>query len=87
MSSFEHLGRSGGRPRFLVSPTLTVPTATVGGELAELLFSGLAPTFVGLYQVNLIVPAATPAGAVDLTLTQDVVASNVVELMVGGGSQ
>ena len=38
-------------------------TATVGGQPAQVLFAGLAPGFVGLFQVNVLLPAGAPAGA------------------------
>lgn len=37
-------------------------TATVGGEPAQVLFAGLAPGFVGLLQVNLLLPENAPSG-------------------------
>lgn len=37
------------------------PEVIVDGRPAELLFAGLAPTYVGLYQINVRVPAGTPA--------------------------
>jgi uncharacterized protein (TIGR03437 family) len=46
----------------VLSETLTRPTVTIGGVTAAVPFSGLAPTFVGLYQVNVQVPAAVPVG-------------------------
>ena len=54
----------------------------MGGAPAEIIFSGLAPTFVGLYQVNLRVPALAPSGTPELVLTQNGVASNAVALQV-----
>jgi len=39
-----------------LSKTSTTPTVTVGGQSATVSFSGLAPGFPGLYQVNLTVP-------------------------------
>jgi uncharacterized protein (TIGR03437 family) len=45
------------------SRTLAAPVVLINGVAADVLFSGLAPGFVGLYQVNARVPAATPAGA------------------------
>jgi uncharacterized protein (TIGR03437 family) len=37
-------------------------TATIGGVPAEVLFGGLTPQFVGLLQVNVIVPSNAPTG-------------------------
>ena len=37
-------------------------TVTIGGREARVSFAGLAPGFVGLYQVNVEVPAGLPAG-------------------------
>lgn len=48
----------------LLSMTSTNPTVTVGGVNAAVVFSGLAPGFVGLYQVNVQVPMGSPSGDV-----------------------
>ena len=45
-----------------LSYTVATPTATIGGLPAQVLFSGLAPGFVGLWQINVMVPADAPAG-------------------------
>ena len=44
-------------------PTTTQPTVTVGGVPATVQFSGLAPDLVGVYQINVQIPATAPAGA------------------------
>ncbi|MGH8246277.1 MAG: hypothetical protein ACREUU_07570, partial [Gammaproteobacteria bacterium] len=65
-----------------LSRTVMTPIVTVGGIAAEVLFSGLAPGFVGLYQVNIRVPENAPAGELDLSLRVGEIASNVVKLPV-----
>jgi uncharacterized protein (TIGR03437 family) len=44
-----------------LSVTALTPTVSVAGNAAEVLFSGLAPGWVGAYQINVRVPAVTPA--------------------------
>ncbi len=57
--------------------------ARVGGQSAPVQFAGLAPGFVGLYQVNVQIPAGvTPGSAVTLVLTQNGVPSNTVTLAI-----
>ena len=61
----------------------TTPKVTIGGVEAAVEFAGLAPGFVGLYQVNARVPAGvSPGNAVPLVLTQNGVASNTVTIAV-----
>jgi uncharacterized protein (TIGR03437 family) len=38
------------------------PTVTVGNRPAQVAFCGLAPSLVGLYQLNIVVPEDAPAG-------------------------
>lgn len=58
--------------------TVRLPvTVTIGGVPASVVYQGLAPGFVGLYQVNVVVPASvTPGSAVPVALTQNGVPSN-----------
>lgn len=51
-----------------LSLTLLPPTVTVGGIVAEVLFSGLAPDFAGLFQVNFRIPRSTPSGNLDVVI-------------------
>ncbi len=44
------------------STTLVPPSVTVGGKAASVIFSGLTPGVVGLYQINAILAADTPTG-------------------------
>ena len=63
--------------------TIHAVTATVGGLEAPVHFAGLAPGYVGLYQVNVQAPAGLAPGiAVPLVLTQAGVSSNTVTLAV-----
>ena len=39
-----------------LSSTIAQPVVQIGGRNAQVLFSGLAPTAVGLYQINVVVP-------------------------------
>jgi uncharacterized protein (TIGR03437 family) len=66
-----------------LSSTSTLPTVTVGGLPAVVTFSGLAPGFVGLYQVNAQVPdTVVPGDAVPLTLSISGSVSNTVTIAV-----
>lgn len=66
-----------------LSTTTANPTVTIGGVNAPVSFSGLAPGFVGLYQVNVQVPDNAPNGAaVDLALTIGGAVSNTVTIAV-----
>ena len=44
------------------STTLVAPSVAIGGKAASVIFSGLTPGVVGLYQINAIVASDTPAG-------------------------
>jgi uncharacterized protein (TIGR03437 family) len=59
------------------------PLVTIGGATANVQFSGLAPGYVGLYQVNAQVPAGSATGpAVPVTISIGGVTSNMVTLAV-----
>jgi uncharacterized protein (TIGR03437 family) len=59
------------------------PTVTIGGAPATVVFSGLAPGFVGLYQVNVQVPTGLTGGnALPVVLTIDGVVSNTATIAV-----
>jgi len=66
----------------LARVTATV-TAGVGGNPAPVSFAGLAPGFVGLYQVNVQIPTGVSTGpAIPLVLSQNGVVSNTVTLAI-----
>jgi uncharacterized protein (TIGR03437 family) len=66
-----------------LSHVVSAVEARIGGQPAAVQFAGLAPDFVGLYQVNVVVPPGVePGSAVELTLIQNAVPSNTVTLAV-----
>ena len=66
-----------------LSGTITLPSVTIGGVPAMVTFSGLAPGFVGLYQVDVEVPANALSGnAVPVVLAIGNVNSNTVTIAV-----
>ena len=52
----------------LVNTTVR-PTVSIGGQPATVSFSGLAPGFAGLYQVNVTVPPNAPTGTEQVVLS------------------
>lgn len=63
--------------------TTVVPTVTIGGVPATVTFSGLAPGYVGLYQINVLVPPNLPTGdAVPVTLSVGGSSANAVTVSV-----
>lgn len=83
--------RLSGRPATEASPTLTLPEVTIGGIRAHVLYAGLAPNYVGLYQVNVFVPTDSSRGGGNISLGDDVPmvlrmgesTSNTVTIAVG----
>ena len=66
-------------PLSLTSLTVTV---TVAGQAGIVLFSGLAPGYAGLYQVNVRLPAVLSAGKVPVVLTAGGITGNTASLSV-----
>jgi uncharacterized protein (TIGR03437 family) len=66
-----------------LSTTMNTPAVTIGGVAAPVSFSGLAPGFVALYQVNVQVPDNAPTGnEVSVVLTIGGATSNTVTVAV-----
>ncbi|HYM10190.1 MAG TPA: beta-propeller fold lactonase family protein [Bryobacterales bacterium] len=65
------------------SQTLLTPTVLVNGlAAASVRFSGLAPGFSGLYQINFDVPQSAPSGSVSVNVAAAGHISNTVKLAV-----
>ena len=63
--------------------TMAAPTVTIGGQAAtSIQFSGLAPGFVSLYQVNAQVPTSISAGPQTITCSIGGVTSATAQLYV-----
>lgn len=68
-----------------VSPLATASAEvrlTIGGVPCEVVYAGLAPGFVGVYQVNFRVPEQVLSGAREMVLSADAAASPPVQVMV-----
>ena len=68
--------------RNLWRSTSATPTVKIGGSSAQVVFSGLTPGFVGLYQINAVVPADAPTGSQPLVISVNGIASSSSNLPV-----
>jgi uncharacterized protein (TIGR03437 family) len=65
-------------PSSPLATTLNAPQVTLGGQAVQVLYSGLAPGEVGVYQLNVAIPKNAPTGlAVPLRIVQDGVSTTV----------
>jgi uncharacterized protein (TIGR03437 family) len=64
-----------------------MPVVTIGGVEAQVTFAGLSPQFVGVYQINVTLPAAqSPANAAPITIQTGGVTATVSSIIsVGAG--
>jgi uncharacterized protein (TIGR03437 family) len=65
-----------------LATTRVTPTVTIGGQTAQVQFSGLAPFIVGLYQINVVVPTNIGTGVQNVVITQNGVLSKSSQLPV-----
>ena len=65
-----------------LSTTPTLPVVTIGGQQAQVLFSGLTPQTVGLYQINVVVPPGTPTGLQPLTVSINGVSGKASQIAI-----
>jgi uncharacterized protein (TIGR03437 family) len=70
---------AGSSPLSMVTSSVT---ATIGSEAATVSFAGLAPNFVGLWQVNVVVPSGLAKGDYPLIISADGQASNAANVSV-----
>lgn len=62
---------------------LSQPVVTIGGHQSVVRFSGMAPGFVGLWQINAEIPLEVePGDGIPLQVTLDGIPSNTVEIAV-----
>ncbi len=66
----------------VVSYATTTFTATIAGQNAPVVFAGLAPGFIGLGQVNIMVLSGIPSGAQPLILTGNGASSAAVKIQM-----
>jgi uncharacterized protein (TIGR03437 family) len=62
--------------------TVVTPTVFVGALPLQPVFSGLAPGFTGLYQVDVQLPASVPSGLQSIVLSADNAHSNSIGITV-----
>jgi uncharacterized protein (TIGR03437 family) len=66
-----------------LSHVVTPVQATIDGKPAQILFAGLTPGAVGLYQINLLIPEDAAIGdQVEVVLRQGNVSSNPVTIAI-----
>ncbi|HTW66108.1 MAG TPA: IPT/TIG domain-containing protein [Bryobacteraceae bacterium] len=69
-------------PASPLSNVTAAPTVTIGTTNAQVLFAGLSPGSVGLYQIDIVIPPGTASGTMPLVVTQNGAASNTVMIPV-----
>jgi uncharacterized protein (TIGR03437 family) len=65
-----------------LTPVVNTATVTVDGNPAMVVFAGLTPGAVGLYQIDFTVPANAKAGNLNVVVTQNTTTSNTTTLPV-----
>ncbi|MCL4796870.1 MAG: hypothetical protein KJZ84_20060 [Bryobacteraceae bacterium] len=65
-----------------LTETLHFPSVTIAGSSANVIYSGLVPGFVGLYQIEVQAPPGMPAGAQPVQITMLGATSNIATIAV-----
>ena len=71
-----------GAPSDPLAYTIDPFDVLVGGEPCRVLFSGLGPGYVGLYQLNLVLPPDLPSGNLGIQVTSPYANSQAAVLPV-----
>jgi uncharacterized protein (TIGR03437 family) len=62
--------------------TLVTPTVSIGGVAAQVVFSGLTPGSIGLYQIDVVVPPNAPSGLQPVEIVENRVSSQPANLPI-----
>jgi uncharacterized protein (TIGR03437 family) len=66
-----------------LSASTVSPSVLIGGKNAAVLYSGLAPGLVGVYQINVLIPEDAPAGAaIPVLIAAEGRTSNIVTVAI-----
>ena len=77
------LPANGANSADLIRQTTRTPTILIGGQNAQLLFSGLSPSFTGVNQINAVVPDGVKGDAVPIQVQfGDIITSDHVTIAV-----
>lgn len=66
-----------------LSRTRVLPQVTIAGQPAEVSFAGLTPETVGLYQINVRIPAGVSPGLQPVVITIGGISSKTAMLPIG----
>ncbi|MCP5116154.1 MAG: hypothetical protein GY953_35455, partial [bacterium] len=78
------VGAPGAEPlaRIVPPPTVFFGAGLTGGVPAPPIFVGMSPGFVGLFQINVIIPANAPRGLIPVRIEGPGILSNTVYILV-----
>lgn len=74
-------GQAAPGPPSLAQATVQ-PVVKINDQTAPIVYAGLAPGYVGLYQIDFTVPSTVTAGTANLTITQGNVSANATTLPI-----
>jgi uncharacterized protein (TIGR03437 family) len=72
----------GTNPGDTLASAAVQPVVQVSNQSAKILYAGLTPGAIGLYQINFVVPSGVSAGTLSLTVSQGTVNANATTLPV-----